>query len=64
MVYLATGANPSKLDFDFTMKIHKANHKVSRKMERIIHECIAIDTEKRIQSLEQVKEKLLRINIR
>ena len=64
MVYLATGANLSKLDFDFTMKIHKVNHKVSRKMERIIHECITIDTEKRIQSLKQVKEKLLRLNIR
>ena len=64
MVYLATGANLIKLNFIFTMKINKVNHKVSRKIERIINECITIDTEKRIQSLKQVKEKLLRLNIR
>ena len=63
MLYLASGVNLSCPSFDFNMKIHKTNRRISKKLEKIIHECIAIDAKKRIQSLEQAKEKLLRLNL-
>lgn len=63
MLYLATGVDLSCPSFDFNMKIHKTNRRISKKLEKIIHECIAIDAKKRIQSLEQAKEKLLRLKL-